>query len=130
MPWPFSRREPGKERKPVNITNVAMAIIAALFLIQILSLLISSIFPSVGVIKGGNAILLMILGIGMITLFITGSRFEEIDIKQKLTFIIIVFALVALAYWKLPTLLPQIFSIEPGISQTIKQTVGSIFGGF
>lgn len=129
--WPFTKRDRiVREKKPTNVKVIAIAVIAALFLIQIFSLLLSSVFPSIAVIKGGSAILLMILAIGVITLFIAGAKFDEINQRENLTFIVIVFGLVALAYWKLPTLLPQIFSIDPVISQTIKQTVGSIFGGF
>jgi hypothetical protein len=115
-----------------SLKNVVIGAIGAIFLIQIISLIISALFPSVAVIKGGVAVLLMILAVGIMTLFVVGTNITQFDAtknKTTIIFVVIVLGLVAVAYWQLPILLPQIFSIEPGISQTIKNTVGSIMGG-
>lgn len=113
-----------------SLKNVAIGVIGTLFLIQIISLLVSAVFPAIDVVKGGNMVLMMLLAVGVMTLFVVGTNVERLQKKESLVFVIIVLGLIALAYWKLPTLLPQIFSIEPEISQAIKNSVGSIFGGF
>jgi hypothetical protein len=116
-------------KKLPSLKTMAVAAIGGFFLIQILSLLISSVFPDVPLLKGGPSILLMLLAIAIITLFIVGFRVDELRRKENLVFIFIVFALVAVAYWKLPEYFPQLFSIAPELSETIKQTIGSVLGG-
>ena len=118
--------------KMPTLKNVVIAVIGAIFLIQIISLIISALFPSVAVIKGGVAVLLMILAVGIMTLFVVGTNINQFDAtknKTTIIFVVIVLGLVAVSYWQLPILLPQIFSIEPGVSQAIKNSVGSIMGG-
>lgn len=112
-----------------SLKTIVIGVIAAIFLVQIISLLISVAFPSVPTLKGGMAILLMFLAVGIMTLFVVGTNIENLQKKNSLVFVVIVFGLIALSYWKLPDLIPQIFSIDPDISQVIKQTIGSIFGG-
>lgn len=110
-----------------SLKNIVFSIIGALFLIQILSLLVSLIFPTVQVLSGGVIILLILLAVGVMTLFVIGTNIDELKRKESLIFVILVLGLIILAYWKLPTILPQIFTIEPGISQAIKNSIGSIF---
>lgn len=116
--------------KSITLKNIMIVLVGSFFLIQIASVLISTLFPSVPILKGGQAVLLMLLAIAVITLFIIGFKVDELKKKENLIFIIIVFTLVALAYWKLPEYFPQLFEISPQISNSIKQTVGSIMGGF
>ena len=108
--------------------TVVVAFIAGFFLIQILSLLISEVFPSVPILKGGNAILIILLAVGVITLFVVSFKVDVLKKKETLIFVVIIFGMLVLAYWKLPEFFPQLFSISPEISNTIKQTIGSIFG--
>lgn len=116
--------------KSITLKNIMIVLVGSFFLIQIASVLISTLFPSVPILKGCQAVLLMLLAIAVITLFIIGFKVDELKKKENLIFIIIVFTLVALAYWKLPEYFPQLFEISPQISNSIKQTVGSIMGGF
>lgn len=111
-----------------QLKTVIAAVVATFFLVQIVSLLINSVWPSVGIMKGGPAILLMLLCVAIISLFVLSLNLEELKRKENLVFIIIVFGLVALAFWKLNDFFPQLFSISPEFSETIKQTVGSILG--
>lgn len=112
-----------------DFKTVVVGFIAGIFLIQILSLLVSAIFPSIGVIKGGTALLLMTVAMGVIGLFNVAFSVEKLKSKENLIFVVIVFALIFAAFYFGPTYFPQIFSIDPNISQSIKQTVGMIFGG-
>jgi len=114
--------------KQLTLKNIMIVLVGGFFSIQISSLLISSLFPSIPILKGGPAILLMLLAISMITLFIIGFKVDELRKKENLIFIVIIFALVGLAYWKLPEFFPDLFNINPAFSNTIKQTIGSIFG--
>jgi len=114
--------------KTFTIKNMMIVLIGGFFVIQIISLLISTTFPTVPVIKGGPAILLMLLAISMITLFIIGFKVDELRKKENLIFIVIVFGLVALAYWKLPEFFPNLFSIDPTYSNAVKQVIGSVVG--
>ena len=111
-----------------SFKTVAVAFIAGFFLVQILSLLISEVFPSVPLLKGGNVILVILLAVAIITLFVISFKVDELKKKETLIILIIIFGMVALAYWKLPEYFPNLFSINPEVSNTIKQTIGSIFG--
>jgi uncharacterized membrane protein len=108
--------------------KVVIGFIAGIFLIQILSLLVSSIFPSVEVIKAGNSLLIMLVAIGVITLFNVGFSVEKLKSKENLIFVVIVFGLIGLSFWKGPEYFPQIFSISPEFSESIKSNIGSIIG--
>ena len=114
--------------KMPDFKTIAVAFIAGFFLVQILSLLISEIFPSVPILKGGNSILLILLAVAVITLFVISFKVDELKRKENLIFIVIIFGMVALAYWKLPEYFPNLFSISPETSQVIKNTIGSIVG--
>lgn len=106
---------------------IAIGFIFSLIVIQVISLLISASFPSVDIIKGGNALLVMIVGIGIVTLFQISFNLESLKDKKTLFYILIIFGLIGLAFWKGPEYFPQIFSIEPNISESIKSTIGAIF---
>jgi hypothetical protein len=71
----------------------------------------------------------MFLAVGIMSLFVVGTNLEKLERKNSLVFVVIVFGLIALAFYKLPDIIPQIFSISPEISRTIQNTIGSIFGG-
>lgn len=111
-----------------SFKTVAVSFIAGIFLIQILSLLISEVFPSVPILKGGNAILLILLSSAVITLFVISFKVDQLKRKETLIFLIIIFGLVVLAYWKLPEFFPQLFNIDPSFSNAAKQAIGSIIG--
>jgi hypothetical protein len=111
-----------------KLRDIVIGFIAAFFGFQILSLIVSSIFPDIPLFKGGAAILIMLLGIAIISLFILGIRYDELKSRENLIFVILVFGLTIAGYYFLPTYFPQLFSISPDISFTIKQTVGSIIG--
>lgn len=112
-----------------SLKKIAIGAIGAFFLVQILSLVISALFTSIPVFQGGTAILLMLLAIGIMTLFVVGTSVDELKKKESLVFVVIVFALIGLAYWKLPDIVPDIFSISPQTSYTIQQMIGRVVGG-
>lgn len=111
-----------------KLRDVAIGFIASFFAFQIVSLIISTAFPSIPLFKGGPAILLMLLSIAVISLFILGIRYDELKTKENLLFAILVFGLTIAGYLFLPDYFPQLFSISPDISNIVKQTVGSIVG--
>lgn len=109
------------------LKSVVVSFIAIFFAIQIVSLIISNFFPQVDVFKGGPIVLIFILGIAIISLFVLGLKFDEFK-KDQLIYVILNFGLLIAAYYFLPTYVPQIFSISPEFSNTLKNTLGSIFG--
>lgn len=111
-----------------TLKSIFAGSIIGFFIIQIISVLISNIFPSVPLLKGGMSILLILLAVGLIALFNIGFNFEKFD-RLQLVFILIVFTIIGLAYWKLPTIFPNLFSISPEVSNAIRNSIGSIFGG-
>lgn len=111
-----------------SLRNVAIAFIASFFGFQIISLILSTLFPSIPLFQGGPAILIMLLATAIISLFILGLRYDELK-KENLIFVILVFGLTIAGYYYLPNYFPQLFSISPDVSNTIRQTVGMIFGG-
>lgn len=107
--------------------KVVIGFIAGIFAVQILSLFISAIFPSISIIKGGNTLLIMLVAIGVIALFNVSFSVEKLKSKENLIFVIAVFGLIGLAFWKGPAYFPQLFSISPDFSNSVKSTIGSIF---
>jgi len=112
-----------------KLRDVAIAFIAAFFGFQILSLIITTLFSSIPIFKGGPAILLMLLSVAVISIFILGIRYDELKTRENLIFVVLVFGLTISGYYFLPQYFPQIFSISPDVSFAIKSTVGQIFGG-
>jgi len=110
----------------LTIRNVAVTIISTFFLFQIASLIISSIFPSIPIYRGGSAIMLMLLCTALISLFTLSIKLTDLR-KEQLIFIIIIFGAVGGLYFYLPDLFPNLFSISPEASATLKQVVGQIF---
>lgn len=111
-----------------KLKDVAIGIIGSFFLIQIISLLLHSIIPTLGILRGGPIILIMALGVGLMSLFIVGTNIESLKSKENLIFILITFGIIGLLYWKLESVFPFLFSIDPSISSAIKSSVGSIMG--
>lgn len=109
-----------------TLRNVILAVLGTFFLVQILSLIINSIWPSIGVYRGGPIILVMLLCAGLMSLFMLSIKITELK-KEQIIFILIIFGAVGALYFYLPSLFPNLFSISPEASQTIKQVVGQIF---
>lgn len=114
--------------KDLTLRNVALAFIAGFFLIQVGSLVISSLFPSIEIFKGGPIVLVILLGIAVMSLFILGIRYDQLDNKKNLIFVVLIFGLLVAAYYFLPKYVPQIFSANP-INSNIRSVIFSIFGG-
>jgi hypothetical protein len=112
-----------------TIRNSIIAVISTFFLVQIVSLILNSLFPSLGVFRGGPIIIIMLLCATIMSLFLLAIKITDLK-KEQIIFIVIVFGAVAALYYYLPILVPSIFSISPEASQTIKQTVGQIFSAF
>lgn len=108
-----------------SLKEIFAGVVISFFLVQIISVLITSIFPSVPILRGGNAILLMLLSIGIIALFNIGFNLGDFK-KEQLVFIIIVFGIIAFVFWKGQDYFPNLFSISPEFSNSIKNAIGSI----
>ena len=111
-----------------TLQQIIIGAVASFFGFQIISLMITSFFPSVPVYRGGLALLIMLTCIAVISLFVLAINLNDLKRKESLIFVVIIFGLLLLAYYKLPDTLPQIFSISPEMSETIKNTIGSIVG--
>ncbi len=101
-------------------------VLIAFAIIQGLSWVLSEldIFP---IIKGGWFLLLMLVVIGLTTLFTLGRGITQLELKRNLLFILLIFGIIIASFIFLPKYLPQIFStsgIEFGA--TIKQTMISV----
>ena len=111
-----------------SLQNIIIGFVASFFGFQIISLIISALFPSIALFKGGVAMLIMITSIAVISLFVLAINLKDLRRKETLIFVIIIFGLLLLSYWKLEETFPQLFSISPETTQAIKQTIGSIVG--
>lgn len=107
--------------------KVIIGIISGIFLLQILSILATQIF-NLPIIKGGSAILLLAVAIGVIALFNVAFSIEKLKSRENIIFILVVFGLIFVAFYFGPKYFSNIFSIEPNISNSLKNTIGSIFG--
>ena len=90
------------------------------------------------ILKGGPMLLLFLVVIGIVSLLVLGKRLGQLDLKRDLPFIILVFAAVILLFIFLPTIVPQIFSVEGAqfgefmkdvISAIMKLSPGGIYIG-
>ena len=111
-----------------SLQKIIIGAVASFFTFQIISLMISEIFPSIPVYHGGIALLIMLTCIAVISLFVLAINLNDLKRKESLIFVVIIFGMLILAYYKLPSTLPQIFSISPEATQAIKNTIGSIVG--
>jgi hypothetical protein len=109
----------------LTLKNTAIAVIASLFFLQIISMILTSFFPSIPLYKGGPVLLIILLFVGIVSLFVLSINLEALKRKENLIFVILVFSLVILGYIFLPKYYPQLFSLSPDIART----VGQIFTG-
>lgn len=115
--------------KALSLKNIIIALVGTFFLIQIGSLLLNQVFPSIPLLKGGTALLLILIAAAVISLFVLAINLEELKRKENLIFIVIVFALVIAGFYYLPKYFPQLFSLSPEVADSVKSTIASIFGG-
>jgi len=111
-----------------TLKSVFSGLVVGFFLIQIVSVLISSLFPSVAVLKGGTAILLLLLVVAIIALFNIGFNLDTIK-RETLIYVIILVIALGGAYYYLPQVFPQLFSISPEFSNSLRSSISSIVGG-
>lgn len=113
--------------KMPNLRDIIIGFIAGFFGLQIVSLILSSIFPTIPIFRGGPIVLIFLLGISIMALFILGIRYDQLKTKENLLFVLLIFGLLVVAYVYLPRYLPQIFSISPELTNSVKSTLNSIF---
>jgi hypothetical protein len=113
----------------LTLKNTIIAVIGVFFLVEIASLLLNSAFPTIPLIKGGTALLLILVAAAVISVFVLAINLEQLKQKENLIFTIIVLGLVVAGFYYLPKYFPQLFSISPGLPIEIKSTIASIFGG-
>jgi len=109
-----------------SFREIALAFIGGFFGLQIVSLMLSYFFPSIETFKGGPIVLVIILAVAIMSLFILGIRYDQLDSKKNLIFVLMIFGLLIASYYYLPKYVPQIFVIDPGISPALKSTISSI----
>ena len=112
----------------ITLKNVIISLVGIFFLVQIVSLLLNQVFPSIPLIKGGTALLLILVAAAVISVLVLAINLEQLKQKENLIFTVIVFALVVAGFYFLPKYFPQLFAISPDVSQAVKSTIGSIFG--
>jgi len=115
--------------KEFTVKNIIIALIGTFFLIQIVSLLLSQLVPSIPLLKGGNALLLILVAAALITLFVLAIDLKEFKQKENLIFLAVIVAAIIAGFVYLPKYFPQLFVISPDVANSIKQMVGSIIGG-
>lgn len=113
-------------KNKIDPSKMFQVVLIVFIVAQGISWLLSEldIFP---LISGGWFLLLLLIGVGLTTLFSLGKNITTLEIKRNLLFIVIVFAIIILSFIFLPQLIPQIFStssIEFG--ESIKETLVSI----
>jgi len=108
------------------LKSIGIAFIAGFFAVQIISLLLTALFPSIPILRGGPIVLVFLLAIAVISLFVLGINYDELKTKENIFFALLIFGLLIAGYYYLPKYVPQIFTISPGISTSIKSAIGSI----
>jgi len=113
-----------KER--INASKFFQVVIIAFVVVQGLSWLLSEldIFP---ILKGGWFLLLLLVVVGLTTLFSLGKNVTQLEIKRNLLFIILIFTAIIAAFIFLPDYLPQIFSIQSlEVREFLREIIGTI----
>jgi len=113
-------------REKINASKFFQVVLIAFVVIQGISWLLSEldIFP---IIKGGWFLLLLLVIVGLTTLFSLGRSITQLEIKKNLLFIILIFGAIIVAFIFLPDYLPQIFSIQSlEIREFLQEVIGTI----
>jgi len=113
--------------KNLTLKNIIITLVVGFFGIQIVSLLLTQVF-GIPILKGGQALLLLLVLVGIISLFVLAINLNDLKKKETLIFVVIIFGLLLLAFWKLEFYFPQLFSINPEIARLLKLGVAQIFG--
>lgn len=119
-------------RYEIDFSKIFIAAVLSFTLVQLFSWVLSKAFPSIPLFKGGFGFLILLAGTALITLFYLGKNINEIRTLSSSNkfFMITVIIVIVLAFIFLPKLIPGIFSVQGlEISDSVKNTLGSIFGG-
>jgi len=112
-------------RSSFNTTQFFTALVLIFVTIQISSWLLAE-YTDFEMLKMGWILFLFLIVSALVSIFVLGKKIGSLN-KQDIIFIIIEFLAVAGLFWKLPDLVPQIFSTYSiQISEVIKESVGSI----
>lgn len=110
----------------IDASKFFQVVIITFVVVQGLSWLLSEldIFP---IIKGGWFLLLLLVVVGLTTLFTLGRSITQLEIKKNLLFIILIFGAIIAAFIFLPDYLPQIFSIQSlEVKEFLREIIGTI----
>ena len=99
-------------------------------LIEILSWLLSSISPSIPLLRGGWVLIIFAVIILLTYLFSLSLNISQIQLKRDIPILIIILGVIGLLYFFLPQIVPQLFSIGgstyQGVRDFLVNGVGSI----
>jgi|TARA_Y100000310_G_scaffold312884_1_gene360660 hypothetical protein len=95
--------------KNLSIQGIVIFVAALLFVSQILSLFITSIFKDVPVLKTGNLVILLSVGITMI--FLVRVAFDGAFTRNDIIGLVLIGGITVAAFVYLPEFFPQIFSV-------------------
>lgn len=115
-----------KRRFGINTSKFFLILILSFLTIQLVSWALSEVmdYP---LLKMGWMILLFLVVIGVITLFVLGKNITQLTLKKEGLFMIIIFAIIILAFIYLPNIIPQIFSTQSlEIGEYVKGIIGTI----
>ena len=114
----------------INVMKTFEVIALSFVVIEIVSLLVSSISPSIPLIKGGYMLMLFLAVIVITYLYGFSIRIlqGEFNLKRDVPLLLIIIGVVGLLYYFLPQAIPQLFSIEGTSGQSVRDFLAGNIG--
>jgi len=99
-----------KNRTKLDEKKFFQSLVLGFVAVQLISLVISYLFPDMQLIKGGYILFLFLFTILITTTFTLGKKIGELNLKRDGPFILFVFLSVIALFILIPKIVPEIFS--------------------
>lgn len=110
----------------IDTGKMFRAILIGFVFVMLVSWVLSE-FDIMPILKGGNMLFLFLVIIFFSTLFTMGKKLGELSLKRDGLFILIVFGAIIAAFLILPSIIPQIFSVQSlEVKEFLREAIGTI----
>ena len=113
-------------KKTLDVKKLFIVLLLSFLALQLLSFVLSEM-GYMEMLKGGPMLLLFLVVIFLVTLFSLGRNINQLTLKKDGLFILIIFALIILAFIFLPRYIPSIFSTSGfEIREFLREQIGVV----
>jgi len=116
-----------KNRTKLDEKKFFQSLVLGFVAVQLISLVISYLFPDMQLIKGGYILFLFLFTILITTTFTLGKKIGELNLKRDGPFILFVFLSVIALFILIPKIVPEIFStFSIELSRIFEDSINSV----